>query len=345
MATNPPHSRQFPTLAELREKHGDAARYDVTPEQIDAAIDASVNPSGPNPAQPYQVGTRLSRGFVGEENQAQWQQQQGEMVLEVKLDPKQTNQGGFDNVSFGENEHGQLTLYVTDNKAWNSGRPVYSVSALEQNYQQNLEALRERMDAMSKDPSLPADQRELAGLAVELIDAGRVQPRVSNAGAVTNTPASGVANPAIEFQDTHGEIRAAAQQNPVVVERIVDREGASAEASQPVFDASAEASGGPASQAGPSSGSMVTPVFDASTEASGGPASQAGPSPSTAATPVFDQAAPSTTGPTSQPGASPSASPTSGPGGGTSSGPSGPLGPQAGGTSSGGGLGPGPRPG
>jgi len=287
MATNLSNSRQFPTLAELREQYADAARYDVPPEQVEAAVDASINSGAPTPAQPYQVGTRLSRGFVGEENQAQYQQQQGEMIVEVKLDPKQTNQGGFDNVSIGEDAQGQLTLYVTDNKAWNSGREVSSVSALEQNYQQNLADLRERMVATANDPSLPADQRQLAGLAVELIDAGQVQPRVSNAGAVSNRPATGVKNPRLEFQDTHGELHAAGRQVPV--ELVPGSEAATAAGVQPVFDAAGATTGSPAAPSAVGAGSNATPIFDAAAASAGAVPSVAA-STSAAVTPIFDQA-------------------------------------------------------
>jgi hypothetical protein len=115
---------------------------------------------------------------------------------------------------------GQLKLYLTDNKAWNSGKAISSISSVQENRQTNLTDLRDRQETISRDVSAPPDQRELASLAVKLIDRGHVEFRVSNAGAVTNTPATGVKDPTIRFQNTDAEIKAAAREKPVEVERI-----------------------------------------------------------------------------------------------------------------------------
>lgn len=122
----------------------------------------------------YETSTRLKKGNFGERAAARELAAQGHLILYFKPSILGTNQGGIDIVTMRDG-----VVYFIDNKAYSTGRDVSSVSALDTNLEQNVEAVRDEFVAYSLDPARPQAERDMFAAAVRAIDAGEYQKAVT----------------------------------------------------------------------------------------------------------------------------------------------------------------------
>jgi hypothetical protein len=174
-----------PDFVEAQRLAGGTEKTTVNPQTLQDATapDRAGATSIPAQASPVKMaGHRLSIGYLGEEMRENFIQNKGELSVSDKLGFNKTNQGGIDGASISLDEHGDLILYLDDNKAYASDKPVYSASALEKNLQQNIEKLKSQWQQQANDTSLPDQIKELAQLAYDLAERGLYQLRITNGG-------------------------------------------------------------------------------------------------------------------------------------------------------------------
>jgi hypothetical protein len=147
-------------------------------DDVERAFAESDVPSGSL----YDGPARLARGNLGERLAADALAAEGFDVLSYKPDVVGTNQGGIDIVAM----HGD-DLYLVDNKALTRSGNVSSVTALTDNFAQNLDTVRDDLgSALAAGGRSPAET-EMLQRAVDAIDAGRVVRAVTNANVAPDS--------------------------------------------------------------------------------------------------------------------------------------------------------------
>jgi hypothetical protein len=130
----------------------------------------------------YDGPQRLARGNLGERLASDALAADGYDILAYKPDVIGTNQGGIDIVAMRGDD-----LYLVDNKALTRSGNVSSVSALTDNFGQNLDAVRDDLASALASGGRSAAETDMLQRAVDAIDSGRVVRAVTNANVAPDS--------------------------------------------------------------------------------------------------------------------------------------------------------------
>lgn len=126
------------------------------------------------------INRNIAQGNQGERLAAYALRQDGHEILDYKPDVQGTSTPGFDLVTLRKDEAGRYELWLVDNKALTRSG-VSSVTALTSSFDQNKEALRDRLEERANSPTVGADEREKCRAALDALEGGNFRKVVTNA--------------------------------------------------------------------------------------------------------------------------------------------------------------------
>lgn len=175
-------------------------RPNLAPSDVDRVFDQSLD--GSSPSTPYATTYQLKQGLAGERLATESLSAQGHEILSYKPDISGTNQAGIDMVTLKDG-----VVYVVDNKAYTTGRNVDKVPALQENYEQNKQAVIKEFRDYAADPERSACERGRYAYAVDQLEQGNEQKAVTGAavaadGKHTQGISSGLAQEGFVFLET-----------------------------------------------------------------------------------------------------------------------------------------------
>jgi hypothetical protein len=156
------------------------ARLGLQTTRVERDVDEAVERAftehvGAAPTQPYSTTQRLVRGNLGERRAAEALAADGHHILSYKPSILGTNQGGIDIVTMRNG-----VVHLIDNKALTRSGNVGSVSALTDNFAQNLAAVRAELTRTLANAGSPGE-RQLLQQALNALNSNNFVRAVTNA--------------------------------------------------------------------------------------------------------------------------------------------------------------------